>query len=686
MSPSIASRAQVVRLTAVLGVASLPALLAPGVVARAAALATATVPGREYLAAGHAGLAYGLVPLVALSATVLLLAPGLLCAMRLGRSRSLTEWIFTGFVCSLILVSLVSGVAQAVVGDALRGSAYAALLVVLCAAVLALLVPAVGRQAVAWPLATAGGRRDLVLLLLFWGAGAVGFTPKLLWESFNGDGAHAFESSRLLLRHALPFWPASAGPVAGFPGMTSMLYAFPNAWFLRLFGEIEYAARIPLLVYVPVLACGIRELARTGLPNATESDGLASVGLLTSLSAYALAMAFSATYNPYSADMALPATQDTLLMIVYVGALAASLRADWVWLALFVLLTYLSLPSGLILIGFWLAARCLVERPIPWRDLLAMGGMLAGAVVLSAVVPRLLVAAGSAPPGGEYGLVGILKYFAFLQFTDLTRLAYVAIPAGLFPVIGLVMWKAQDRVSRLLALVTIAYLLFFFVQAHISLHHFVPAMVLPMALAWRQATQSPAGVLQARWWWPMGLLATALAFPWGRGAIHRDGREVGAALTVRIPGYSASEAAVMRATTVLDRVFAYDWDPAVPAVYGGSPLVWNHYARHAAEASRETNYILQLSTDPAPPGWRLAGSDSTGASLYVRSDAALARDRSRQPATPPGSRVLAVPRGILFHSVPLVGGPRLIDVAATLQSWGVDLEPLLARLGVRRRS
>jgi hypothetical protein len=680
-----ATRGEIVRMGAVLLGAGVPALAGPQVVAAAAALATAVAPGSGYGAAGHIGLVYGVVPIVAFSAMLLVMTPGLLLAMLFERSRSVAGWIFHGFVLSLVFVSVVSGVVQAVVGPALRGPLYGAVLLALGAGVLVVLVRRAGRPTIAWPLSPSDAWRDLLAMLALVAACYVLFAPKLLWESFNGDGAHAYESSRLLLRQALPFWPPNSGPVGGFPGITSMLYAFPNGWFLRLFGEHDFAARLPFLLYLPVLACGLRELAGTGLGEARLGRP-AFAALMLGVLAYALAMAFSATYSPYSADIALPATQDTLLMIVFTGVLIASLRGERGWLVLFVTLTYLSLPSGLILVGFWLVARALLERPVPWRDLIGTAGLLLAVMVAASLAPRVLVALGANPPGGEYGVVGILRYFAFLQFTDLSRLVYVAIPAGIFPIVACVIYRSQDRVSRAITLVTLAYFLFFFVQAHVSLHHFVPAMVLPVVVALRRALAHGRQAAIGGPWLAAAVVAVALAWPWRRLAMHRDGREIGAAVTVAVPGYDASAPGAMRASTLLDRLFPYDWDPRVPGVYGGSPLTWNHYARHAATPAPETNYLVQRTTEPAPAGWRNAGSDSTGATLFVRSDSLLAAHRARRPPTPAGSRWLAVPRGILFHGIPLEGGPRIIDVVATLESWGVDLGPILQRLGVRRES
>lgn len=680
MTASFATRRDVARRGALLALLSLPAVVAPGAVARASALAADALPSNPWFVVSHAFLLYGVVPLVAFSACVLVLSPGLLLTVH--PERAAPEWLFRAFVVSLGLVSVVSGLAQAILSEPLRGRGYALLL----------LASGAVAGAIAWWRAPVQGRgyartslrattvRELAILIAGGVAAYYALSPKLLFESFNGDGAHAFESSRLLLRHALPFWPESAGPVAGFPGVTTMLYAFPNAWFLRLFGEVEFAARLPFLLYLPIVGAGVLTLARAGREDA-PFDLITVVAVAVGLACYATAMAFSATYSPYSADIALPATQDTLLMIAWLGVAIASLRREYGWLAWFVVLTYASLPSGLILVGFWLVARVLVERPRPWREVLLTGGLLVMCMAMAALLPRLLLAFGAPAPGGEYGLAGILRYFAFLQFTDLSRLLYVAIPAGIFPVLVLMAWRAQDTVARALTLVTVAYIAFFFVQAQVSLHHFVPAMIIPLVVAVRVADRQP---LVGTTWLVLAVVALVLALP-QRALVHGAGRDVGATIVERVGDYASSDPAVLKASTLLDQVFPYDWDPAVPArSYGGSPLVWNRYARHRAAVDSKTNYILQPRSEPVPAGWRLVAWESGGAALLMRSDAVLAAHRALRPDTSAGSRWLAVPRHTLFRSVATHEGQRSISAIDLLERLGLNVDPLLDRLGVER--
>ena len=662
-----------------IGALSLPAVLGHPLVARAASLHELAAGPNPYFVPQHALLLYVAVPIVALSACVLFLAPGLFLALALGRARHAAEWVLSGLALTIPVISVAAAIAQGIGASPVRGTTFA--LVVAACAVAAALLAARSPRAVASALAAPASRATLISLAVLPVLLAIAMAPKFLWENFNGDGAHAYESARLLLVRPVPFWPESAGPISGFPGLTSMLFAYPASWFIRLFGPLEMSARLPLLLYLQGLVAALLALAwhgRRSAPRPAE-PWLISLALVV----YAVTMAYSATYNPYAADIALPATQDTLLVVCFLGFVLSFVRGELGWLTLFGVLTYVSLPSGLILIGFWMLAAFLVVRPRPWRALVGTAVMLAGCVIGAALLSRLLAAAELPLPGGEYGITGVLRYFAFLQFTDLQRLWFVIVPCGIVPALALLAWRRQDEVGRALTLVTLAYFLFFFVQANISLHHFVPAMLLPIVVFWRLAPESP--VVRLRWNALTALGATVallLALP-ASGAIDLSGRRVGESIAWGVEGYERLDPDGFRHSTLLNRLFPFDWDPSVPGSYGGSPLVWHHYARRDSTAPREANYTVLPSAAPAPAGMRPIASDD-GATLYVRSDAEWNAHRALRPPTPAGSRVFRIRRGILFRSVPLDGGPAVIDVVATLERAGIDMGPILERLGVER--
>jgi hypothetical protein len=234
-------------------------------------------------------------------------------------------------------------------------------------------------------------------------------------------------------------------------------------------------------------------------------------------------------------------------------------------------------------------------------------------------------------------------------------------------------------VARALALVSIAYFLFFFVQANVSLHHFVPSMLIPVAILWRLVPAEPTA--HRRWAASTalaGVVSLGLIWP-PRFAPNVEARRVGRSLWNRVEGYDQSRPATFAASELLGQLFPLDWDPAVPTRYGGSPLAWLRYAR--GDDSSGVNYVLQRSSDAAPPAaHRLA--DSAGFALYVRSDSVLASHRNLHPPTPAGSRWLAVPRWTLFRTVPPPSGTQVIDVTAVLRSLGFPIDAMLGRLGV----
>ena len=405
---------------------------------------------------------------------------------------------------------------------------------------------------------------------------------------------------------------------------------------------------------------------------------------------FSVVLAFSVTYSPYSADIALPATQDTLFIVCILGFILSFVRGDVGWLLLFLSLGYLSLPTGALLVALWLGAVLLVWRPRPWRLVGLTAAALAGWMVISFVAPPILRAANLPPPGGEYGPLGLLRYLAFLQWNDWRRILFVAVPVGILPALSLLLWRRQDQVARALTLVTVAYFLFFFFQAYTVLHHFIPAMVLPLVVFWRIEPGLPErwrpAVLAATA--VAGLLALVVSLP-VRPQLDISARRVGATIADCIGGYETANPDVYRRSTLFAQLFPYDWDPRVPdSSYGGSPLTWNYYAhrtRLTCQADvalpEQINYVLKRPSDPAPAGMRLVAIDDDTA-LYVRDPAIWAAHQALRPPTPAGSPLYAIPRWTLFRSVPppTEGGSAILSIPDLLSRLGVDLTPLLDRL------
>lgn len=646
-----------------IALACLPVILDGGSVAAAAALRGLADGPSPYAAPGHELLVLLRMPLAVVSGMVLFLAPGLLLASR-SRVRGTPDgYLLRAFGWALLwngaLVALAGGLGLGAGG---RSWALTAALVAMPLVVFQLIrppehdVPRGAAQALVLGLAT-----SFVL--------ASALAPKFLWESFNGDGAHAYEATRLLLRSPVPFFPEGAGVVGGFPGVTSCAFAYPGAWFLRLFGPLEASARFPVLLYLLGLVAAVCAASRAAPAGPRDAVSVPErLALLTCSAAYLVALAFSASYSPYSADIALPATQDTLLMAVFVGFVWAHLSERTGWTAFFAAATYASLPSGLLLLGGFLVLRVATERPRPKAALVRGFAVLSACFVAAAIAPHLLQALGLPRPGVEYASGGLARRFLRLQFTDVGRILFAALPAGIVPFAALFLRKPQDAPARALTLLTLGYFLFFYVQAHISLHHFVPAMVLPWIVYLRADDKGPLGGPVRR-----GVIGSAgaavalfLVMPASARPYTEPGR-IGRTLIDATPGYESGDPAAFDRALLLKDLFPLPFDVKVPADgLGVSPTVWPYYAARPSGERGEPVYRIQPIEAPVPVGAAVR-VEGEGQRLLVLDPERAAADMGTRPPTETGARLLRVPRGLLFEGLPLEGGPPILDLRAWLR-------------------
>jgi hypothetical protein len=163
---------------------------------------------------------------------------------------------------------------------------------------------------------------------------------------------------------------------------------------------------------------------------------------------------------------------------------------------------------------------------------------------------------------------------------------------------------------------------------------------------------------------------------------HIYGRLVGESIEDRIDGYKEYDSSVFNHSKILRNILPYAWDPNVPSEsYGGSPLIWHYYAQKAPKNERNINYIVQRSDHLPPENTKLI-SEEDGVTLYVLNESVWAKHRAIRPPFPAVSPVFSIPRGIIFRSVPLKDGPRIINVLDVIKSLGFDVDTILDKLVV----
>lgn len=643
---------------AALGLACLPALLDPGAIGRAAAWSPSGDPPVLFATAGQTGLALLWFPVVAASAVALFLAPGLLLAERSRHDGSVDAFLTRAFGAALSWNLLLVGVAG-VAGWTASGRAWSLVAAATSGSLVALRrwrPPS--REAPPGVVPALAASLGVVALL------AALLAPKFLWESFNGDGAGVYETSRLLLRSAVPFFPSGIEGLGQFPGITSFLFAFPGAWFLRLFGPCEAAVRVPVLLHLVGLHAAVLAATRVrGAIRWPRPERAERLLLWAFCAVYLVALAYSATYNPYAADIAQPAMPDTLLAALFVGVVWAWWSRAWGWTALFAALCYVALPNGGLLIAGLLVARAIVERPRPWGDIARLGAVLAACVVVAALAPAVLRGAGLPTPGGEYDVGRLATRLLRLQGTAVERILLAALPAGLAPFAVLFARKPHWPMGRALALLTVGYFLLFYVQASVTLHHFVPAMVLPWVVFFGPWGRSPAPpsrrrvVLAA----VAALVALALVLPTSMRPFTEPGR-IGRSIVYDSVDYARGGWADLARLDVLQTLFPKPWDGRVPQrALGVARNVWLYYVHRPAAEKGPPVYRIQDADDPAPPGAVHAGR-LRGVSLYLLDAERAAADVAIRPPTPAGAPALALPREVLYRTFAGDDGPPVLDL------------------------
>ena len=599
--------------------AAVPVLLDPGAPGRAVALLGAG-NGVPALDVASWVLFHVWAPVVATSALALVLSPGLFAAFAVGEEQA-GRWVLNALAWSILLVTAAAQGTELLLGQAITGRGFVLLVLLVLVATAGFSWRRVLRQA-GQPAPWSGDANRSALI------GIVGvpvlllslLAAKVFWESFNGDGAHAYESARLLLHQPVPFWPADAGAISSYPGLKTFLSSYPVSWFIRLFGEIEAAARVPYLLFLLGLYGGLIALIETGRARRPASlpRGFVWLGLIV----FTFVMAYSATYNPYHADLALPGTEDTLFLAWSTGFILAFIERRAAGIAGFAVLTYTTSPGGLIILGLWCAVAFLLWPARPWRECGIAAGTIIGCMVLERAAPGLLTLLGLPVPGNEHATGALAQRLTNVQWRDVHRIAFLLVPGGILPALWLLTWSRQDRIARALTAATIAQFLFFYLQARVSLHYFAPAMVLPLVVFFRDdAWTDPGSKRRLVIATTIGALAAAwLTLPSGL-APHLQARVVGSAVQDESTGYDSVSPAAFHRAALLTHLFPLPASDSVPdRSYGGSPLEWNYYA-HRGVRSGPPAYLLRSVTLAGPSGAERIADDGVTA-LYVLDESA----------------------------------------------------------------
>jgi hypothetical protein len=425
---------------------------------------------------------------------------------------------------------------------------------------------------------------------------------------------------------------------------------------------------------------GLTALVEHGARRRLTTTELALV--LLGVIAVCLTIGFNASYDPYSADLASPASIDLLALVFLLATFYFLLANDTGWCIAAATLQALSRPSALLLCGMFLAALLVVERN-PRSPRLRLTTIATATTLVVSIVYVFAIESMTGTQVSE-GSGNLLLRMRFLRFDDWLRLAWLLVPAGVVPALLMTRWRESDIAARAFTLVTLMYFAFFYALAFVSLHHFAPAMLLPLAVFWRQQLHRDHP-------WPkalrvgtvLGLAIAVLAAMPRSLAPYRATRVVGRTIAFDVGperGYAMIRN-TFDASRVLDSLLAPYWrvrDAQVERLGDPMSLAW--YAAKLPPAPDSARYVVQRESVPPPAGFVPLGT-ARGFAIYAKDIQQWTLLRSTPPPPDGRSPLYDVPRTTLFQHLGRDAGIVQVDLRAVACGVLPQLPPCASSAG-----
>ncbi|MBZ0268619.1 hypothetical protein K8I85_10725 [bacterium] len=426
-------------------------------------------------------------------------APGLLLMRTLGlRLPNAVANLAAAFVLSLLAVSLAWIAAQAATaGIAGRSCLYLTVAALDVAALVAGLALAPGAPALPELPAKAKGTGAGELLVPIGGvllliAAVWLFMPgKIAIEALEGDATEVHGFAQSLMVSALPEWDLESGAWGFYP--TFMFVSYPVFFSLALVGGVEAAVRLPALLFLGMMVIATADLAARGRTRFAGGSLNVLIPILVTAYLSAQVGAYYAGYHPFHGDLGCSPLEEWIVTALAMCAFLLLRDGASGLAAVAALLSILAFPSGLMFAGLIGVVGLVVgrfeERRVLWRFGLAMFVLL---LVYAIVLVIYTVNTGTFDAMmGEW----FEKYFrgrASFAAESVSRMAmalgwFVLLCGGLPFLAVLVAPFRADRVTRWMALVTLAWVGFFLASPNKNIHYFMPAALLPMGVAMRIA-------------------------------------------------------------------------------------------------------------------------------------------------------------------------------------------------------
>jgi len=620
-----------------------------------------------YFVPDHFFTLYVLTPLIVIAAIVVLVMPGTLLILAHNKNTQPGELLLKGFGASFLLLFFMTTCIKLITGSIVTPDNFIFSLSLITILVFGYFYFKVTKnQSQEWFFFEQGNRRQIYWSFVIIAAITVILLPVLFWQDLNDDGFEALEIGRSLATKYLPAFPYESESMGLGIGMLPM--AYPVHWFIMLFGPIEVAARLPMVLYVIVMFAGLIAMIETG--SRRKLFFLEEVALVLGLVTYVIATSYNSGYDPYFSDIASPAAFASLTVLLMIGSGYFIWTGQRAWFLLFTLLGFLARPTLLLFVllmglGLYLVMKkesksrlYLISVSIGLWFVLLLGYehfylkfMLEGSV--------------------GYPTSSILTRFQYIRIDDIQRFVYVAAAGGLIPFLSIFAFKWQDPLSRCIAFVSISYFMIFYFPAFTALHHYVPVMVLPMVVLWRVIINRTDKL------WPAGLVGLmACIFIWlsypKHLEVNRVFRGIGAQIDYQIGdfngGYNQYRAAI-KGSPLLLQLFKNDWDVMDPSreMVGGQQILY--YASRQKNPNDKINYLVAESPLNEQSAGLLNIYNDDAGFVYVKSETLWKQARYNPMRTDFRSALYDIPQTSLFPYKGIPAGNYILNLGALPVIW-----------------
>ena len=606
----------------------LPALLAWGVVARVSEMYDLATRPHPYVQLTHAGLLYVIMPIVVISSFVLFLSPGAIVILAMGQARRLLEWVVLAFGASTILLVVLGTGFKLIFRSPL--SLPVLLSIWIGTSVLASLVVILRSRmaSISWPTADWLDIRRIFWMLGATYLGVVTLLPKIFWENFNVDGIEAFEFGRSLTNHVLPYWEIQNG-IFGFY-QNFIIFAYPNHWFITLFGPFEAAVRLPLVFFVVMLFAALTLLIELGSKRALSvlEEGVLWLGLAL----FTVVQVYNTNYEPFFSDMGETAAPDILLMVFFLSACYALFTGRLKWCLIFALMTYMAGPGGLLLLVALAGVILLYKSPDRGRQLKTLGVAILVCLIIGVLYQLIYNPMVLGGVKDQFSTRNMLRRLFPPTLTEFVRFNALIFPSGILPALFfLTLRKKSDSLAWIFAGCTLVYFGVIYVQVWSALHQFTPVMVLPLIVFWRQYLSFSLRVQQ--WLLPAlaatTIFALVLSLP-PHFQINQAVRQFGLATEYKVGSYDKSYEQSVRSDGALYALLPENYRLQYPEQpWGIDPPSWIYYSNRTKPSGTVINYVVQPASEPPPPMLTQVMVED-GVSVYVRDLQVWQRDLNQE--------------------------------------------------------